>query len=290
MFCTKCGFDCGNANFCQRCGNDLRQNTGSNMPATPTAGDAHLAPPVGKYTCLEGSLELTHDTVIIRRSWPHATLRVIPYSQIQFVTHMRRSKTQQYGFLSIYTFQSTEPLVSTNDQASGDSMSVLYSWAQNENTIFQIFCFLSECASQNRWNWLEIQKRNVPPDILELAQSKYELKHYRQYYPHKEEGISALQADTGMEQEKAQQVVEYVFNTVTIEIYEKINKSIAEPHDVCCTQCASPIIASRPRGYDHLRASSFGGRSIGLLMTLGFADAYKDQYICMKCGYVWLQE
>ena len=204
MFCTKCGFDCGNANFCQRCGNDLRQNTGSNMPAAPAVGDAQLVPPVGKYTCLEGSLELTHDTVIIRRSWPHATLRVIPYSQIQFVTHMRRSKTQQYGFLSIYTFQSTEPLVSTNDQASGDSMSVLYSWAQNENTIYEIFRFLSHCASQNRWNWLEIQKRNVPLDILEMAQSKYELKHYRQYYPHKEDGISVLQADTGMEQEKAQ--------------------------------------------------------------------------------------
>ena len=157
MFCPNCGNNCGDSNFCFRCGNNLRrdhtiQATDANAPACQYG---KFLPTISMYSRACASLELTPNSVIIIKKFPKLTKMVIPYEQIRFVTYMKRSKIQNLGFLSIYTWQCKGPIVTNSYRAFHDGMSFTYNWRDDENTILLMFQFLSECARRNRKKFIK---------------------------------------------------------------------------------------------------------------------------------------
>ena len=280
MFCPNCGNNCGDAKFCMRCGNNLSQS----MAVRSAGSGISVMPPIGIYKGLWGSLEMTTDSAIILRNGVlyGKTQIAIPYSDIRYVTYMPPKKELSIGFLSIRTCQDCEPLITHHWNAEKDKMSLTFNYV-NEDAFPMVFQFLSDCARSNRAYWL-IQKRNsLSTDMMKLAESKYELSYYKQYYPDKQKAVSTIQADTGMDNVSAQLVINHVFDVFSNEIFEYYEESFERMRSVRCPHCGSPRIASN---------SDLRGIHTALRMSSLMSKYYtsREQCICIQCGYVWYQE
>ena len=287
MFCTKCGFDCGNANFCQRCGNDLRQNTGSNMPATPTAGDAHLAPPIGKYDGIFGYIDVRSDSLLIHKKlvFKKATDRIIPYSEVIQVDYVWCAKGDTTGFLAIRERADRDKPIPNAENAVSDETSICFEPSHWAIPYHQLYLFLKQYANINP----AIHRRVLAKELAIPQLAAVELDQYfDRYKSDREQAVTALRADIGVTEKKARKAIDYIFQQHgDPDLTERRKNEMDAAGIAYCPRCLSTSITAQKRGFNYLGASATAVIGPSTSLLVGSLGKDRVQCLCQKCGYLW---
>lgn len=283
MFCPNCGNDCGDANFCSNCGQNLRETSAEKVvlrSVVETNEIYYPEPPIGRYNNHDHDyVEIGSDSITIFRTplLMRETSRSILFSQIKAVSVIEARKFKNGGFLSIQDCSVGAKLKTSFNEAVNDELSIVFSWKQNDSflTVYEFLKSYAEKAFKNHQidkrpsaaqqtvddvaqararvntkNDAPAQNFNFSPNTLDVEELAW--------YPGKERG------------ERKARIAE-----------------LEESSQVYCPKCLSTSVSGNKKGFGIgkavVGAVAFGG--IGLMA--GNIGAKKVICTCLKCGYQW---
>ena len=259
MFCPNCGNNCGDANFCSSCGQDLRSVVIGNSepglePEKKTESQETVAveypnPPIGRYNNHDHDyVEIKKDSLVIYKKnlLQKPTLHEILYSEIRCVTHGDLGFLG--GFLSIRDIKNQSPPLLTDRNAYADETSLLFSRYQSAD-FRKVYEFLKACADLNSPSGVQENPYAGDPDTVRKN-------------------------------------IEYSINPKKVERKGKIEE-LEKSGKVYCPKCLSTSVSAYQKGFGFVRGAI--GASVGLDvgMIAGGIGSKKVICTCLKCGYQW---
>ena len=147
MFCPNCGKDCGEFKFCPECGTQLCLTESKTVEREKEI--AFPNPPIGRYKCPDGYLEIGQKSLIIcRRPFFKEQKCEIPFDEIARVS-FSDGRFSLCGFLCVRDkWNRGIPMITVSDMAIYDRSSVYF--PQSSGSVFHpVFEFLQRCVRIN---------------------------------------------------------------------------------------------------------------------------------------------
>lgn len=296
MFCPNCGNNCGDANFCSECGQDLRevklgeiQNFAvtesmraktSEVEKADAPGFAMPNPPIGRYENLDREyIELDESSVTFYKKpiLMKATKRTIPYGSVKAVAYMEGVKFRTGGFLSIQEQGNSENLKTTVQDAVTDERSISFSWKENADFL-KVYEFLKNYADKAIKNH-QAEKWSTP--AKQMMDDAVKARRY-------EEGKDYVLAQTIASAPETFDVDKLAWYPGKKKDDRKAKiAELDKSGQVYCPKCLSTSITANQKGFGFGRGAI--GAAVGLDVGLiaGGIGSKKVICTCLKCGYQW---
>jgi len=132
MFCPNCGKDCGEANFCSVCGQEL------------SVEQTISEPPVGRYEAVDGYIDVSYYTMTIHKVVGTQSVEtVIDYNDITDVI-FREAHTSN-GFLAIREEKDKLPPIKDEWDAACDEKTLVIEEGMN-SAFHDVYMYLRQCS------------------------------------------------------------------------------------------------------------------------------------------------
>lgn len=273
MFCPNCGKNCGDANFCSECGQDLRSTN-----EVATIETKIPEPPVGIYKNHDRDyveMDTTSITFCRNPFLGKTTKRTIRYDQIEAVSFAQAVKLRWGGFLSIQKRGGYSKPKSTVQDAVVDETSITFSWKQNDDFL-KVFDFLKVYAD------IAIKDHQVIPNTT-MAQKMNRSDT-------QENGVALVNASSGNSPADDScamwQDYKRMMNPEKSALEDK-KAELDRGGQAYCHKCLSTSISANQKGFGFIRGALGANMALDVGLIAGGIGSKKIICTCLKCGHQW---
>lgn len=283
MFCPNCGKNCGDANFCSGCGQDMRRINFEKTEEIPETEIADVEKNIGlpeielpeSLLGVYGSddqyirLDKTSVTFVKQHILSEYTIQ---YNDIGKATIYRASPNKE-GYLCVYELdRKTWPDIKM-DEVAACQTAILFPVTENSR-VFSAYLFLRQCGIDNA----PAETKNPAQEMIEAANAARQYEGEKGYVP----AQAIASAPETFEVDK----LAWYPGKKKAERKAKIAE-LEKSGQVCCPKCLSTSISANQKGFGFARGAL--GAAVGLDVGLiaGGVGSKKVICTCLKCGYQW---